>query len=255
MRRIQFAAAIAVAGLPGAAAAHRAHAAAAGNAYLRGFGCHRSVNPGKRAVTVTAVMGTVPGTARLQMRFVLQERTARGIGFVHGGDLGQWISPSSPTLGQHPSDQWIVNHPVTGVPVSASYRFRVSFRWIAASGQTIGQTQRTTGLCRQPDMRPDLYVQLLSSAAVAGGDQYNVEVGNKGLTAANGVEVQLVPGGAQPQAETIGRLAPHQTVEKTFVGPTCTAASPPSTITVDPNDLIDVVSRADNSITVPCPSG
>jgi hypothetical protein len=255
MRRILIAAAFLAASVPGAADAHSAHPAIAGDAYLRGFACHRSLDPSKRVVTVTAVMGTVPGTAHLQMRFVLLERTARGVGFVRGGDLGRWISPSSPTLGQHPSDQWVVNHPVTGVPVPASYRFRVSFRWIASSGRAIAQTQRTSALCRQPDMRPDLYVQLVSLATVAGGEQYTVEVGNSGLTSARNVEVQFAPGGgASPQTATIPRLRPGASVDETFTGPACTPNSS-ATITVDPSDLIDVASRADNSITVPCPSG
>lgn len=250
MRRIVLAAALAVVGGAAPAAAQ----AQTGTVSLRGFACHRSLNPGKRAVTVTAVMGSAPGTARLQMRFVLQERTARGVGYVHGGDLGRWISPNSPTLGEHPSDQWIVNHPVTGVPVPASYRFRVAFRWISPSGQVIARTQRATGLCRQPDLRPDLYVRLISSAAVAGGSQYNVEVGNTGLSAANDVQLQFAANSGR-QIDTIGRLSAHQAVDETFVGPPCTAGSAPATITVDPSDLIDVVSRADNSITVPCPSG
>jgi hypothetical protein len=252
MRRIVIAAAIA---LPGVSAPAAAHAAGA-TAYLRSFACHRSLDPSKRVVTVTAVMGTVAGTAHLQMRFQLQQRTGRAVGFVHGGDLGQWISPSSPTLGQHPSDRWIVNHPVTGVPVPATYRFRVYFRWIAAGGQMIAQEQRMTATCRQPDMRPDLYVRLLPSAAVSSGEQYNVEVGNSGLTDANNVQLQFAPGGgAQTQTQTIDRVPAHGTVDRTFVGPACTASSAPAAITVDPNDLIDVVSRADNSITAPCPSG
>jgi hypothetical protein len=252
MRRMLLAAAIALAAASPPAVAQ----AAAGGAYLRGLVCRPALNPARRVVSITAVMDTVPGTRRLEMRFSLQERTDHGVALIHAGGLGQWISPSSPTLGQHPDDQWIVNHPVTGVPVPGSYRFRVSFRWIGASGQTIGQLQRTSARCRQPDMRPNLYVRLLSSAAVADGDQYDVAVGNSGLTRATHIELLFAPGGgAQPQTETIARLAPHQTVDRAFIGPACTAASPPVTITVDPRDLIDVLSRADNSVTAPCPSG
>ena len=252
MRRIQIAAAIAAVALLAPAAAQ----AAAGDAFLRGFACHRSLDPTKRSVTVTAVMDTAPATQHLQMRFELLERTAHAVALIHGGDLGQWISPSSPTLGQHPSDRWVVNHPVTGVPVPASYRFKVAFHWIGSSGQVIGQTQLMTGSCRQPDLRPDLYVRLLSSQAVSGGDQYDVQVGNSGLTGAQNVEVVFAPGGgAQPVMKTIAALPARQSVQRTFVGPPCTSSSPPSTITVDPSGLIDVVSRADNSITAPCPSG
>jgi hypothetical protein len=201
-------------------------------------------------------MGTVAGTQRLQMRFALQERTAHGLVLIHGGDLGQWISPSSPTLGQHPSDKWVVNHPVTGVPVPGSYRFKVWFRWIGSSGQLIGRAQKATASCRQPDLRPDLYVRLVSSTKVSGGDRYTVQVGNSGLTGATNVELAFSPGsGQQPVTKMITRLPAHQSVQRSFLGPACTSSSAPATITVDPNDLIDQVSRADNSITVACPSG
>lgn len=257
MRRTVSAALIAVAcACAPAAAAHSAPSAAVDNAYLRGFACHRALDPSKRSVTVTAVMATVPGTKQLQMRFVLQERTASGLAYIHGGDLGHWISPSSATLGQHPSDRWVVNHPVTGVPVPASYRFKVAFRWMGSGGRVIGRSQRATVSCRQPDLRPDLYVRLVSSAAVAGGVQYTVQVGNSGLTQASNVELLFSAGsGGKPVMKTIGRLPAHQSVQRTLLGPACMSSSPPATITLDPNGLIDVVSRADNSITVPCPSG
>src|SRR5205085_7909738 len=189
---------------------------------------------------VTAVKATAAGTQQLQMLFEQQERTGRGVLFIHGGGLGQWISPKAPALGRHPSDRWVVNHPVTGVPVPGSYRFKVSFRWIGSSGRVIGQAQRTTLSCRQPDLRPNLYVRLLSSQTVSGGDQYTVQVGNSGLTDAANVELLFSAAGAQPVMKTIARLPAHQTVQRTFVGPACTTSSAPARITVDPNDLIDV---------------
>lgn len=256
MRRILIAAVIAVAGASApVATARRAHSATVGTAYLRGFACHRSLVASKRSVTVTAVMDTLPGVRQLQMRFGLQERTAQGIAWIHGGDLGQWISPSSPTLGQHPSDKWVVSHPVTGVPVPGSYRFKVAFRWIGSGGRVIGRLQQATTSCRQPDMRPDLFVRLLSSQAVSGGDQYTVQVGNSGMTGATDVELLFSPGGGAPSVmKTIAKLSAHQSVQRTFVGPTCTASSS-QTIAVDPNHLIEDANPADNSITVPCPSG
>jgi hypothetical protein len=252
MRRILIAAAIAAAAMLAAAGAQ----GASGDAYLRGFACHRSLDPSKRSVTVTAVMGTIAGTERLQIRFALLELTPHGRALIHGGDLGQWISPSSPTLGQHPSDRWVVNHPVTGVPVPASYRFKVRFRWIGQGGQVIGRIQKETVSCRQPDLRPNLNVRLLSSEKVSGGDRYTVQVGNGGLTGATNVQLAFLPGGGlQPVTKTIARVRSHESVRRSFVGPACTPSSAPATITVDPNDLIDEVTRADNSITVACPSG
>jgi CARDB protein len=252
MRRVVLAAAIAAALISTPAAAP----AAAGNAYLRGFACHRSLDAGKRSVTVTAVMPTIAGARHLQMRFALQERTAHGVALIQGGDLGQWISPNSATLGQHPSDQWIVNHPVTGVPVPASYRFKVWFRWLGAKGRVLAQSERSTTTCRQPDLRPNLFVHLLSSQAISGGDEYRVQIGNRGPTDAANVQVLFAPGGGgQSQTVTVGRIAAGQAVSRTFVGPACTSTTAPSRIAVDPAALIDVLNRADNTITAPCPSG
>lgn len=248
MRRIALVAAILI-----TVAVPAAARGTVGHAYLRGFVCHRSLDPSKRVVSVTAVMGTIAGTQRLEMRFQLEERTASGVSEVRVGDLGRWVSPSQATLGQNPNDQWIFNHPVTGLPVPATYRFRVSFRWIGARGRTLGELQRSGINCRQPDMRPDLYVRLMSAYAVGGGNQYDLEVGNTGLSGARNVELRFTPGGsAAPQTKTIAKLTPHETVERSFVGPACKASSGPVTFTVDPNDLIDVLSRADNSITAPC---
>jgi hypothetical protein len=252
MRRILLAAAIAAAAMVAPAGAQ----GVSGDAYLRGFACHRALDPSKRSVTVAAVMGTIAGTQRLQMRFELQERTSHGQVLIRGGDLGQWISPSSPTLGQRASDKWVVNHPVTGVPVPGTYRFKVWFRWVGGGGQVIGRAQKSTTSCRQPDLRPNLYVRLLSSSKVSGGGRYTVQVGNNGLTGATNVELAFSGGsGQQAVMKTIARLPSHQSVQRSFLGPSCTSSSAPATISVDPNDLIDEVSRADNSITVPCPSG
>ena len=104
-----------------------------------------------RAIGVTAVMRPMPGTQRMQLRFVLQRRPARRNWFfaVPGNGLGNWLSPTNPTLGQLPRDVWRVNKPVVNLPGPSTYRFRVTFRWIGRSGVIGSQTLRSP-LCAQP---------------------------------------------------------------------------------------------------------
>src|SRR5690349_25165197 len=129
---------------------------------LKDFACHPAVKPARRVVTVTAMMRPLPGTVRLAMRFQLLSSKSGQVSSIHGGDLGTWISPSPPTLGQRPGDVWILKHPVTGVPVGSTYHFRVSFRWIGDGGRTIATSSRLTATCWQPYVRADLSVQSVS---------------------------------------------------------------------------------------------
>jgi hypothetical protein len=86
----------------------------------------------------------------MQMRFVLLRELAGQSTFssVHGSGLGNWLSPPNPTLGQIPSDVWILNKPVVNLRAPAVYRFRVTFRWIGRSG-VIGSRTRLSPLCTQ----------------------------------------------------------------------------------------------------------
>jgi CARDB len=250
MRRFVLVAVIVLAAAPAAAQP-------TADPYLRSFVCKPSLDPSQRTVSVTAVMPTMSGTQKLEMRFQLESFAAGQATAIHGGDLGHWITPHPLTLGQQPADVWIVRHPVTGLTVPAVYHFKVTFRWIGAAGQILGTATRIGPNCRQPDLRPDLLVQSITvqpTPSVANTDDYFAVIGNSGLTPATDVEVLFRPGGtAAPQSVTVARLRPHSTHTVEFTGPLCTAARPP-TITVDPNDLIDVSSRASSSMTATCPA-
>jgi CARDB len=227
------------------------------HANLQAFVCRRAVQASKRVVSVTAVMRPVTGTARLRMRFSLTSYAGGEVTQIHGGDLGTWISPHPITLGQDPNDVWIVRHPVNGVAVPADYRFHVSFRWIGADHKTISSTTRSSALCRQPDMRPDLLVQSIHVDAVPGNaneNKYVALIANDGLTAAKSFEVEFTPGdGGASQTVTIAKLVAHSTRDETFIGPACTSASDP-TITVDPDHRVNELDPSDTSLTATCPT-
>lgn len=126
----------------GAVPARRAH--------LEAFVCHRARRASRRVVSITAVMRPLPGTAAMRMRFELISDAGGHLAQVHGGDLGTWISPQPPTLGQDPGDVWIVRHPVYGLKAPADYRFRVSFRWLDFRHRVLATATRVSGVCWQP---------------------------------------------------------------------------------------------------------
>ncbi|HTX30523.1 MAG TPA: hypothetical protein VMD09_04015 [Solirubrobacteraceae bacterium] len=121
-------------------------------AALDGFVCERASNALDRVIAVVGVMRPVTGTQRMQMRFVLQRRDAVTNSFtvVQGGDLGRWRSPTPATLGQQPNDVWRLRKLVANLPGPATYRFRVTFRWLGTSNTVLGRSTLTSGTCSQP---------------------------------------------------------------------------------------------------------
>jgi hypothetical protein len=114
--------------------------------------CRQSPNPLDRAVAITAVMRPLSGTERMQLKFTLLEkpREARAYTEVSGGDLGKWISPEDPTLGQRPGDVWNLRKQVVNLAGPAIYRFHVRFRWTAARGRLLAIRSRWAKPCDQP---------------------------------------------------------------------------------------------------------
>ncbi len=236
--------------------------AAAPRATLRYYVCQRALDPAARAVSVQAVMRPLPGTKKLSLRFqLLRRRPMRSATLVRAGDLGAWITPNDPTLGQRPGDVWQFNKAVVNLVVApASYHFRVTFRWTGAHGRVLGTAVRLSSSCFQPELRPDLLVHSIAVLAVAGKphlDRYIALIRNGGATAVGRFEVvfDAAQGSSTLQLQTIWvpRLGPHKGVHESFVGPLCTAGSTP-TITVDPGGLIDDYNRSNNSLVATCPA-
>jgi CARDB len=223
---------------------------------LRSMVCQKALDPPARAVSIQAVMRPVSGTAGMQMRFDLMRRTKPGAPFrlVRGRLLGSWISPQDPSLGQRPGDVWIVNHPVVDLTAPATYRFRVRFRWSGSSGQTLSTADQTSSTCYQPELRSDLVVRSLTVTPMASGnDAYVAEIGNRGLTPAGPVEVDLAGVSSAPLAQTLGSVGARSSARERFVAPPCTAGAS-LTVTVDPSQTTDEYDFTNNTLTVPCPS-
>ncbi|HET6870725.1 MAG TPA: CARDB domain-containing protein, partial [Solirubrobacteraceae bacterium] len=207
-------------------------------------------------VSIQAVMRPVTGTAKMQMRFDLMRKAKPNAPFkiVRGHFLGSWLTPDNPTLGQRPGDVWIVNHPVVGLPAPATYRFRVSFRWVGSSGQQLSSAVQSSPTCYQPELRADLLVRSLTVTPLASGKStYVAVVANRGLTAAGPVEVDLAGAGSATQAQTVGSVGPKSSVRERFVAPACTPGASLA-VTVDPSHTIDEYNFANNVLTMPCPA-
>jgi hypothetical protein len=201
-------------------------------------------------------MRPVTGTAKMQMRFELMRQTKSGAPFkvVRGHFLGSWLTPDNPTLGQRPGDVWIVNHPVVGLPAPATYRFRVSFRWLGASGQQLSSAVQTSPTCWQPELRADLLVRSLTVTPLGSGQSsYVAVIGNRGLTEAGPDEVDLAGVGNAQQAQTLGSVGPRSSARERFVAPACTPGANLA-VTVDPSHTIDEYDFTNNVLTMPCPA-
>jgi hypothetical protein len=203
-------------------------------------------------------MRPLAGTKGLELKFDLLSKTAGAFGFtvVRGGDLGTWITPprQAITLGTRPGDVWTLNHPVADLPAPATYRFRVSFRWLGAHGRVLGTVVRDSKTCFQPELRPDLEAVSLVAQAIPNKPKKDLYVGtitDTGVTGAGPFAVEFADGSIVKD-HTVPHIASHQTLELQFEGPLCVSTAPP-TMTIDPTQQVDAYTRANNSITATCP--
>jgi hypothetical protein len=225
-------------------------------AALSSYTCTHAREPLARAVAVTAVMRPVSGTHRLALRFELLKALHRygHPRLVRGPNLGTWLSPSDPRLGQQPADVWQVSHPVAGLAAPAYYRLRVSFRWLGTGNRVLSEQTLTTPACHQVELRPDLTVRsITASPATSSTGSYGVVIANRGASGAGPFDIAFSVNGAAPGRAQVRWIAPRSDRALTFSGPACTAGQP-VTVTVDPDDGIDDFDRTNNSLTVPCPA-
>jgi len=215
----------------------------------------KALDPVARSVSVTATMRPLKGTQKLNVNVRLQDRAAGTHTWltIAAPGLGQWLAPTDPpTLGRRPGDVWNVRHPVADLTAPAAYRFSVQFRWLGAGGRVLGAESLTSATCQQPELRPDLVVGTVAVTPAARRNRrvYATTISNTGATAASQVLVELNVGGTIVQ-HTIPRLGPHSSQVVKFTGPACSTVAPAS-VTVDPNNQIDVSSRAQAVAQVSC---
>lgn len=241
-----------------AAAVGVASASTAPRAQIKDLICQKALDPPARAFSITTVMRPIKGTAHMQLELQLQESTTTPAAFsdVPGTGLGSWLTPPDPNLGQRPGDIWVVHHPVANLAAPAVYRFSASFRWLGSGGQVLKTVTQLTRVCKQPELRPDLFVQSFTAAPVAGHpaiDQYTAVIGNQGGSPAKDFAVQFTDGATKSATRTIAALGKGATRTLIFNGPLCEASAPPALV-VDPTSAVDDSNRANNTATATCPA-
>jgi hypothetical protein len=225
---------------------------------LTAFVCQRALDPPNRSVSVKAVMRPVTGTRSLALKFDLVEKQAGARRILTGaGDLGVWLSPKDPTLGRRTGDIWELTKAVSNLDAPASYRFRVTFRWLGVHGKVLATATGQSAACTQRELRPDVLVRSVAVTAIPRKphkQRYTAVIANSGASGAGPFQVLFTPGDGSPsQTHTVAHIPAHSSRRLSFVGPLCTAASPP-TIVADSADQVDDSDRDNNAMTVTCPA-
>jgi CARDB len=225
---------------------------------LTAFSCARTLDPGARAVGVTATMRPLTATRKMAIRFeLLQRSSGLPVQEVTNGDLGTWRAPTNPTLGQLPGDVWHLQKSVYNLDVPFTYQFRVTFRWTGTHGKVLGTATRLTQTCRQRELRPDLTVRSITVAAVAGHPKknlYTAVIANQGLTGAGPFQVLFAPGDTSaPTTDTVTFLGAGDMRTLAFTGPLCDATNPP-TVSADSASQVNDFDRSNNVLAATCPA-
>ena len=132
---------------------------------------------------------------------------------ISSGDLGKWkYAPKG--LGSQPKDKWSVDKPVYNLPAPATYRFQVSFRWIAHR-QVLARQTLMSHTCFQPELRPDLFVKSINREPVRhqGSDAYVAVIRNRGATAAGSFDVRFSDGSVTKDRAVPG-LPSHRQIHR-----------------------------------------
>jgi hypothetical protein len=222
--------------------------------------CHRSPSIDGRVAVVGAWMPPLAAGKRLALRIDLYQRNSGGRWTLRSDvpGLGTWTAPSDTLLGTQAGDVFKYRQAVGRLVVPAAYRFHVAFRWTDASGAVVREADRTTAVCRQPDVRPDLVLDAVTATPSPRGSRfvrYVVTLGNDGKSvAAQATIAATFPGDGTPglHLRTVRRLAPGGTTVVTFTGPGCVAGGQPAAFLADPSNALDEVDETNNALNASC---
>jgi len=208
--------------------------------------CKSSDTAEGRSAAFLGRMKTIPGTDRMLMRFTLMERFGdERRHSVTVPELRAWRS-AKPGV-----KDFRYRQTVTGLQGGGEYRVTVDFRWLDADGNLLRKVRRQSGPCRQPGELANLTVLLPSvSAGPEGTAVYVVPVVNRGQAVARDVAVELFVDGGSANIGRIDSVAPGETRELRFTGPTCKRNL---RIVADPADTIKERLERDNVLFVSCP--
>jgi hypothetical protein len=213
--------------------------------------CTTGALDAERAAAFTGSMAASSQTKRMQMRFLLTQRTGPG-------PKGVYKKLSVPGWGgwekSDPGRQgFVFTKRIEALIAPAAYRAVVTFRWLDARGHVLRTTSRTSAACEVPDPRPDLVLGGVDAVAT-GRDSaaYTVAVGNEGHSDAVPFAVTVTVGGVVSDPVILGPIAAGDRVSGTLAAPKCAAGST-ITITVDAADAVEESTEGDDVVQRPCP--
>jgi hypothetical protein len=207
--------------------------------------CLTSALPIERAATFVGSMPAAAGAARMRIRFDLERRrpAERRWRHIRAPGFGTWERSDPNVAG------FVFRKRVNGLPMPASYRAHVRFRWIAADGSIVRRAQAHTPACVQPDLRPNLVPGALTAilGAQPGLGIYTLVVHNVGRSTASAFGVRVGSGGAE--------VAPLAAGEQRAVTVIALACRPGEAIIarVDADRRVDESSERANAARRPCP--
>jgi hypothetical protein len=190
-------------------------------------------------------MPAAAGATRMRIRFDLERRrpAERRWRHIRAPGFGTWERSDPNVAG------FVFRKRVNGLPMPASYRAHVRFRWIAAGGSVVRRAQAHTPACVQPDLRPNLVPGALTAIldAQPGLGIYTLVVHNVGRSTAGAFGVRVGSGGAE--------VAPLPAGEQRAVTVIALACRPGDAITarVDADRRVDESSERANATRRPCP--
>lgn len=236
MRRVALTAALLAAALGGQAARAQAPPLAASVA-----ACRTGPGPAERYAEFTASMPR-EDAAIMGMRFVLYERLPGGR--FERVSLPNWEEWER--AGQAKVPGFVFTKRVEALAAPASFKAVVTFRWYDDEGSVLRTMRRTTGVCRQPDWRPNLVVERVT---FTDDGRARVTVANHGRTAAGAFRLTMGVAGDLGSA-LVHPVAANE--RRTLVMGRCRAPEQ-AVLTVDAAGAVDEADEHDNSLTVSCP--
>jgi len=214
--------------------------------------CTTGADPAESAATFTGSMPALTGTRRMQMRFALQQRrgAASPTASFKSIDVPDWRAWEKSDPGR---PGFVFTERVEGLPAPAGYRAVVTFRWYDRRGHLQRETRRTTGVCEQPDPRPDLVFDALAAVGTdATQAAYTVSVRNDGVSAAGAFGVTLTMDGVTTAPIPFGSLAAGAAAQGAVLAPRCAPGSS-VTVVVDAGNAVAERTESDDAVVRPCP--
>lgn len=194
MRRALILTALALTALP-TAAAHAAPSTKPPKLGATLKTCTTSALPVQRIASFVGSMPARANAPRMQMRFDLERKRdgQRRWRRLKAKGFGVWERANRNVAG------FVFTRRVTALPMPATYRALVRFRWLAANGRIVKRARSRTRACRQPDLRPNLVPGALTAVldlqpAFA---LYTLVVRNTGRSTAGPFSVRVGSGSAE----------------------------------------------------------